>query len=212
MLRKDPFDSLAESYDSWYDSGRGSRIFEIELRALRKIRLPHPSLEIGVGTGRFAEELGIEFGVDISEGMLRIARKRGIEVILADAHNLPFRNKSFRTSYFITSLCFLNAETALREASRVSDNVVIGFIPEESPLGKIYAEKGKKGHPIYSHARFLRSDEVVEILSRTGFRILGAFSTLFSGSDFEEIREGIHPSAGFIVIFSSLQQPSPRDL
>jgi len=215
MPLETPFDPLAESYDSWYDSEIGSKIFELELRTLRKIRFPGPSLEIGVGTGRFAEKLGIEVGVDVSKRMLRIARRRGIEVILADAHNLPFREKSFKTSYFITSLCFLNAERALREASRVSENLVLGIIPRESPIGKIYAEKGKKGHPIYSHARFLSAEEVKELLRKSGFRIIEAFSTLFfsSDSDFEdEVREGIHPSASFIVIFSSLQKSSSRAL
>jgi hypothetical protein len=38
--------------------------------------LKRPSLEIGVGTGRFAEALGIEYGVDISGRALKFAKRR----------------------------------------------------------------------------------------------------------------------------------------
>jgi len=214
-MRTSPFDKFVERYDSWYDSKKGSKIFRMEAAALRKIQFPHPSIEIGVGTGRFAKRLGIEVGVDLSREMLKIAKRRGIESILADAHNLPFKSRSFKTSYFITTLCFLrDPERALEEASRVSENLVIGFIPKESPLGRFYAERGRRGHPLYSHARFLSCSQLTEMLRRTGFKIVGAFATLFTppeseGFEEEEIKEGIHPSGGFNVIFATLQRLSP---
>jgi ubiquinone/menaquinone biosynthesis C-methylase UbiE len=49
-------------------------------------------VEIGVGTGRFASALGVPLGVEPSESMRRIARKRGIEVISGKAEALPFRD------------------------------------------------------------------------------------------------------------------------
>jgi hypothetical protein len=38
--------------------------------------LKRPSLEIDVGTGRFTEALGIEYGADISEKTLKSAKRR----------------------------------------------------------------------------------------------------------------------------------------
>lgn len=54
-----------------------------------------PSLEIGVGTGRFAEALGIEYGVDVSGRVLELAKRRGITVVEGSGENLPFRDESF---------------------------------------------------------------------------------------------------------------------
>jgi len=55
------FDSLASAYDAWFD-GEGKLIFAIEVKAFQEILplLPKPWLEVGVGSGRFAQALGIE--------------------------------------------------------------------------------------------------------------------------------------------------------
>ena len=56
-----PFDKLAQRYDRWFDSTRGRAIFEAEVVCLREL-IPDRAgrwLEIGVGTGRFVEALGI---------------------------------------------------------------------------------------------------------------------------------------------------------
>jgi hypothetical protein len=47
-------------------------------------------VEIGVGTGRFAEPLGIRVVIEPSKAMRRMAQKRGIEVIDGVAESLPF--------------------------------------------------------------------------------------------------------------------------
>ena len=57
-------------------------------------------LEAGIGTGRIALPLQQRnfsiFGVDLSRGMLRKAREKGIHtVVLADANHLPLRDKQF---------------------------------------------------------------------------------------------------------------------
>jgi len=57
------------------------RTYLSELKALKKVILEKKKgLEIGVGTGRFASPLGIEYGIDPSEKMLEIAKKRGVKV------------------------------------------------------------------------------------------------------------------------------------
>ncbi|MFO7650004.1 MAG: hypothetical protein R6X13_01500, partial [bacterium] len=64
-MSSSPFDAIAAQYDAWYD-GKGKAAFATELAALRPLlaRLPRPWLEVGVGTGRFAQALGIPLGID----------------------------------------------------------------------------------------------------------------------------------------------------
>jgi len=52
------FDSLAPEYDAWFEQ-EGKLIFDIEVRAFQEVLplLPRPWLEVGVGSGRFAQAL-----------------------------------------------------------------------------------------------------------------------------------------------------------
>jgi hypothetical protein len=71
-----PFDDLALEYDAWFE-GEGKPVFSIEVPAFHKVlpSLPKPWLEVGVGSGCFAQALGIETGDDQSIKLLEMARK-----------------------------------------------------------------------------------------------------------------------------------------
>ncbi len=77
------FDSLASDYDDWFEE-KGKLIAAIETEAFKQILpvLPKTWLEVGVGSGRFAQPLGIETGLDPSRELLNIAKSRGINVFL----------------------------------------------------------------------------------------------------------------------------------
>ena len=94
--RSFPFDDLALEYDAWFDK-EGSLIFFIEVRAFKLLlsSLPKPWLEIGVGSGRFAQALGIETGVDPSSKLLQMARRRGINAFLGRGEQELFDEESF---------------------------------------------------------------------------------------------------------------------
>ena len=53
------FDELAAEYDAWFEE-EGKVIFATEVQALQEVlpSLPEPWLEVGVGSGRFAQALG----------------------------------------------------------------------------------------------------------------------------------------------------------
>lgn len=176
------FESNAERYDRWYEKNR--ELYEMELSVIPKSE--SPSLEVGVGTGRFAV-IGIDVGVDTSSAMLKIAKRRGVECIRADAGHLPFRDCVFKSVYLIFTLCFLDEPVeALSEVKRVLRGdgfFVVCIIPRNSGLGEEYAGKDS---PFYRVARFYTEDEVVNMLRNAGFDITDVRKTRlkYSKNDF----------------------------
>jgi len=207
-----PFDDLASQYDAWFDR-EGSLIFFIEVQAFRDVlpSLPKPWLEIGVGSGRFAQALGIETGVDPSVKLLQIAKHRGINAFLGRGEQQLFDPESFGTVFLIVTLCFLDSPLdVLKEANRIlipGGKVVLGLVLRESPWGKFYQRKKDEGHRFYKYATFYRCDEVVRLLVKAGFMGERMLSTLFqkpSGVQHtEKPKEGYYPDAGFTIIIGA---------
>ena len=215
--RGSPFDSLAEGYDAWYDTEPGKTIFAMEVACLRPFlhTYPRPYLEVGVGSGRFAQALEIEYGVDPSQVLLEKARARGINVKRAGGEKLPFPDSSFGAVLIALTLCFVDDPAqVLREASRVltpEGGLVLGLILKEIPWAELYAKKGKEGHPIYSRARFFSKDDIENFLYQSGFYELRYRSGLFqppghSSYHLEQPTDGYNSTAGFVAIGSRKQR------
>jgi ubiquinone/menaquinone biosynthesis C-methylase UbiE len=206
-----PFDPLAAQYDAWFDTPSGRSIFYQELDGVRFLLqgVPRPWLEVGVGTGRFAERLGIEDGIDPSTSALKLASARGIRTTCGDGECLPYSDSSFGCVLVIATLCFVSdPQKTLQECRRVlKDNgyLIIGFIPAESFWGKSYAEKSLKGHPFYSRAKFYSYEQVLRMARSAGFRYEEARSCLIDppGTPFAEkasSQAGIVNGAGFVIV------------
>jgi len=164
-----PFEIFVERYDRWFETDYGRKAFEIELSCLSQIiQKSQRSLEVGVGTGRFAEKLGIDYGIDIAPSPLKKARGRGIKVVLGRAENLPFKKDSLEVVALIVTLCFVeNPGKVLEECWRVlrpEGKLILGVIPRESPLAEYYIKKAKAGHAFYSMARFYSEGEIDSML------------------------------------------------
>ncbi|HEY33086.1 MAG TPA: class I SAM-dependent methyltransferase [Dehalococcoidia bacterium] len=206
-----PFDDLAQEYDAWFDR-EGSLIFPIEVRAFEEIlpSLPKPWLEIGVGSGRFAQALGIETGVDPSARLTEIAMKRGINTLLGEGEQKLFDEESFGTVFLIVTLCFLDSPLdVLKEANRIlrpGGKIVLGLVLAESPWGQFYQAKKAEGHRFYKYATFYGHDEVVRLMAQAGFVNEMTVSTLFQSPGevqyMEESREGYFPDAGFTIMIA----------
>ncbi|MCE4624655.1 MAG: class I SAM-dependent methyltransferase [Desulfurococcales archaeon] len=183
------FDRLYERYDEWYR--RHPIDAWNELLAVREALhgSPGPCLEVGVGTGWFASKAGCEYGVDPSMGMLRIARARGVEVVLGRGESLPFRDDSFGTVLMVVTLCFVqDPARVLEESARVvrrGGRVVPCIVPRESPWGRHYEKLASRGHPFYSLARFLTVGELVSLLEDAGLRVERMVATLSYGPEEE---------------------------
>jgi len=204
-----PFDSLASVYDSWFEQ-KGKITFAIEVEAFKVVlpSLPNPWLEIGVGSGRFAQALGIETGVDPSIEMLQIAGGRGVSVFAGRGEQQIFDSASYGTVFLIVTLCFVDsALDVLKETYRIlahGGKAVLGLVLKESPWGSFYQQKKRQGHPFYEHATFHSYNDVVKMLNKVDFSIETVISTLFQEpgkvTHLESPRKGFYPDAGFTVI------------
>jgi len=150
MSMKIPFDRVAEIYDKT----RGlppevmRKIVQILVKEMKGYKTV---LDLGVGTGRFAKPLqenGFEvIGTDISEDMVKNARKKGVKnLLLGDACSLPFRDHSFDAALSVHVLHLISDwQKALEEICRVTKDELISVTHERpSPVSRAYEELAKK--------------------------------------------------------------------
>ncbi len=204
-----PFDRLADQYDAWFDSQKGRPIFRVEAECIRELLCdaPHPWLEVGVGTGRFAVAFNVDEGVDPSPAVLTYASRRGIRTRLGSAEALPYENNRFGATFLITTICFLGdlaqAFCECRRVLREDGYTIVGMVPKDSPWGESYARMGADGHPFYSAARFYTTPHVIGLAEQTGFYLNRAASCLFEEPDqkvaaYGRPRGRILKGAGFV--------------
>jgi len=151
-------------------------------------------IEIGVGSGRFAEPLNIKYGVEPSESMAELAKQRGVKVFNAIAENLPIETQSYDFATMVTTVCFLNdIPKAFAEVHRIlkpEGSFIIGLIDRNSELGKKY-EQQKNANKFYRNAHFHSTDEITKLLSGSCFGNFSYWQTI------------IHPEE------NQIEQPQP---
>ena len=206
-----PFNLYGEEYDRWFDT-QGKIIFKNEVELFKKMGAHklHPSLEIGSGSGRFTKALSIDFAVEPSETLRRISIKNGVIPIVGRGEHVPFDNEVFQAVFLIVTLCFLDDPVqVLKESYRILKKdgfLVLGLVLKNSPWGRFYLGKKKKGHKFYSYARFYTLEEVHAILKLGGFDIIDVYSTLLSSPPHSKDEEPVHgyiEEAGFTGIIAS---------
>ena len=199
------FETETERYDRWFD--RHQAAYESEIDAVRAA-LPEShrhSLEIGVGTGRFAVPFGITQGVEPALAMRRIAETRGVHAVDGVAEALPFDNESFDCALMVTTICFVDDPLqSCREAWRVlrlGGTLVVGFVDRDSFLGKHY-EAHRNESPFYQNARFFSAGEIEDMLLNAGFSNVQFRQTLFRQPNEIAVAEAVltgHGRGGFVV-------------
>ncbi len=209
----EPFIRHHRRYDDWFERHRATYLSE--LLAVRAL-LPWKGrgLEIGVGTGRFASPLGVEFGIDPAAEMLDYARARGMRVARAVAEALPFADALFDYALIVTTICFIDdSRAALQEVARVlrpGGELVIGFIDRESALGRDYLASQAKS-VFYREAKFFSAAEVEILLKEVGFGGLVWAQTLYTPllqiKDIAPVSEGTGHGAFVVVRARSPGQP-----
>lgn len=192
------YDTEAKSYDQIrYGTQKGKRVDEFQKRILdsylERVNLEDSSvLEVGCGTGRFLPfmaEKGCNItGIDISEEMLKVARRRvdqsehkKITLLQNDADEIPFRDNSFDIIYSILVINLIpDFKTAFREINRVIKPGGL-FIFSVPFLDSIYFPAGiyvnSRGKTVganesgYRYSHWFTSGEIEEAMETTGFLI-----------------------------------------
>lgn len=174
-----PFDrpDVVGTYEDWYATPFGRLADRIERRLLRELLAPLAPgaslLEIGCGTAHFARALadwGFRVvGADPTPGMLTVARER-VPAVQAAAERLPFLAGAFDGAFLVAVLDFVDDPVAtLREARRVArERVAVIALASGSYLALRRRIAARKGHPIFSRARFWSRSELLAIAREAG--------------------------------------------
>jgi ubiquinone/menaquinone biosynthesis C-methylase UbiE len=199
MIQTLPFNDHVAEYEEWFE--KYPFVFQSEVEAIRDL-LPVGDtirgMEVALGTGKFAKELGIKEGIEPAHNMRALALKRGIEVMVGVAEHLPYRDMQF--DFVLMAFCisyFENLAASLKEAYRVLKNhgaLIVGFIDKDSTIGKFYEQR--KSHSIfYKNANFYTIKRIVSELKRTRFKNFQFSQTLFHPLD--DIKEFEPSKPGF---------------
>ncbi|GAB7019317.1 class I SAM-dependent methyltransferase [Halostagnicola bangensis] len=201
-----PFETLTAEYDAWFETNRDA--YRAELAALEQVLskdTPYvtsetdpagpATLEVGVGTGRFADPLEIPVGIDPARNPLLEARDRGVDPVRGVAERLPLCDDAFDRILFVTVWCFLDdIEDTLSETRRVlaaDGELVIAFLDRSSPLGQVYQEN-KDESPFYADAQFVTGEEVCGALENAEFVVRERVQTVFDESVEEPTETELH--------------------
>lgn len=193
------FNEHVEAYEAWYE--KYPKVYLSEITAIKEQLLKLPEnlrgIEVGLGTGRFSEPLGIKEGIEPSDEMGKIAMKRGIEVMKGVAERLPYSDLQFDFVLMVT-ICHLNEiKEAFAQAYRVLKHggaIIIGFIDKDQSIAKQYEDK-RYTSTFFKHARFYTTNQVERLLKEAGFRDFEYNQTLFG--TLEQIKNIQSPKQGF---------------
>lgn len=182
----DYYNDYSSSYEQERREGYYSLINDLEFEKIKPFAIDGKTLEIGCGTGlileRTAKVASKAIGVDISEGMLEVCRKKGLNIQQASATSLPFRNGCFDLVYSFKVLPHVpDIRNALAEIARVTKpggRMILEFYNPLSFKGLNHKIVSliRRGEPVY-----IRHDrpgklkklfpENVKLIGRRGVRI-----------------------------------------
>jgi len=178
-MRENIFDSCSYEYDEWYKTDMGAFVDKVETEAAFLLLNPKEDekiLDIGCGTGNFSLKLAsLECdvaGIDVSEKMLEVAKKKASET----GYDICFKNMSgnlmnFNDDTFDKIICMAvfefveNPEELYSNMLRVlkpNGTIVIGTIQKGGLWEKLYSSEAFKD-TIYSYATFKSAEELISL-------------------------------------------------
>jgi len=118
------YDAFSTRYDKPRDKGYHAYLDEAETRCISEF-VGGRVLEAGCGTGlimtRLKDKADLLTGIDISMGMLKTARSRGLAVFQGDVTSLPFADNTFDLTYSFKVLAHIpHIRQAVSEMVRVT--------------------------------------------------------------------------------------------
>jgi len=207
-MKIEPFEKYTQRYNNWFDKNKF--VYESELKAIEEL-IPNEKgvgVEIGIGTGRFASRLGIEFGTDPSPKMRALAKEKHNKILITDyiAEKLFYSNSTFDYALMVTTLCFLDdVKKAFNEIYRIlkpEGYFIIAFVDKNSLIGKLY-QKNKQKNVFYKEAKFYSTENVINFLKKAKFKDLEFRQTIFQDlskiKQIEPVKSG-YGEGSFVVI------------
>ena len=216
------FDQYASAYDAWFLDNRNVLYSEVNLVA-STLQDAGRVLSVGCGSGLFEKILRDEYGITItdgiepSEGMAAIARKRGMNVTVTTAEAADFGNGDYDTLLFNGTPSYIDDLKGVvhkaYEALPAGGRIILIDVPKESSYGLLYnlaKAVGTWDHPLLAGcyppnpypiefvdvAAWRTTAEKVALLREAGFTDLEFAQTLTShpltSNDEEE-----QPSPGY---------------
>ena len=195
-IRNEAFVKYYDEYDNWFFENRN--VYLSELEVFKQLDIRGKSLEVGVGTGRFALPLNIKYGLEPTRQMYeKLVNK--ISLVEGVAEFLPFKSESFDWVIMVTTICFVeNPVFSLQECCRVlktGGKIAVGFVDKESPIGRFYMRKKSKSK-FYREATFYSTEEVMLLMQKGGLVINGVWQTVIG--DMEYVKKEVQqPRRGF---------------
>ncbi|AAC07859.1 methyltransferase domain-containing protein [Aquifex aeolicus] len=150
------FSRATETYEKWAVPQRKSAKILVEF-----VKPSGLVLDLGCGTGfvsEFVNDCEV-VGLDISEGMAKAYREKFRKVVIGNAENLPFKDRSFDFVLSNFSLHWSDWRKSIREALRVCKNFVGVAIP-------VY------GSVSFSEFPFPKAEEILEEFKPQEFKII----------------------------------------
>jgi SAM-dependent methyltransferase len=211
MAKIEPFEKFLPEYERWFEENRGFYLSELNLFKELIGEIPPSAVEIGVGSGRFAAPLGINYGVDPSPRMLKKALERGLKVARGVAEYLPLKSEHFEFALMVTTVCFVDdVFKSFREAARILKNgglFAVGFVDRNSFLGRFYEAK-KERSKFYKPATFYSTEEILRFGEKSGFQTVKIMQTIFDKTDqIYSVEEGFGRGAFVGVLFRKPKNP-----
>ena len=152
------FDPVAGIYDATRWSGVPPEIMKKLLNTMKELFTGcRTILDVGIGTGRFAEyfnDSGFNIvGVDVSLSMMAKAREKRLrDLVQADAHHLPFRDRSFDGAIMIHLLHLVRDWVqVVGEVGRVTRKVIVAEVEGGegfSPRARYLELRQEMGYPL----------------------------------------------------------------
>jgi len=189
------FDNLVSDYEEWFE--KHPEIYEEEIKTI-KVLLPNGrGMEVGVGTGRFAAPLGINFGIEPSKKMAEVAREKNIEVAEISAEEMNFKEE-FDFILMVTTICFVKNPLKVIEncykALKNGSYLLMAFVDLDSSLGKFY-EKNKEKSKFYKYATFFTKKDIINLMKKAGFRDFECRENLY-GNNLDNLKFEINECNG----------------
>lgn len=172
--------SYYDEFSGWYEKqrhrGYHQVIDDLEIDLARPFCNGREILEAGCGTGLILKELARvakrATGIDLSPGMAKKAKERGLDVALGSITDLPFPDERFDVVLSFKVLAHLQAiDRALSELVRVTrpgGHLLLEFYNPRSLryLAKRLAGPGRISAQRHEGEMFTRWDTPLEIISR----------------------------------------------